>query len=156
MRKVPFHRNNAIGIAGAALEMSDEWLAKALMAAADAGDEAARRFVRGLVEGAREPFLREIAALLKDYRQVSKPALKRGKFAWYTFVEPPQLPGKDWAYALVAARLVNAGLVSSFHECAADDCETMFLADPRARWCSKTCGSRQRVSELRRRRRDEQ
>lgn len=151
MRKVPLHKDNAIGIANDAMNLSADRLARRLIQAANAGEPEAVRFVDAVRAGPSTAFLTECAELLKDFRMIQTPTYRprARQFHWVNFMDPPQLPGKDWAYALIVARLVNAGVADRLKQCAAEDCDRYFFGDPRSRWCSRTCGSRQRVRNLR-------
>ena len=155
MAKIPLHRENAIGVANDAMKLRPARLGKRFVEAANAGDEVAFRFASEIVDGSTNRLLREVDDLIADFSIKTSPKYRPSKrsFTWYEHLNPPKLPGKDWAYGLVVVQLTNANILERIKRCEADDCDLFFFGDPRKRWCSKTCGSRQRVREMREARR---
>lgn len=49
------------------------------------------------------------------------------------------------------ARFVTCGMLSQIRRCQLSGCEKIFLGPPQAKWCSKSCGSKYRVSKKRKR-----
>lgn len=49
------------------------------------------------------------------------------------------------------SKLLTSGMLKRLKICELESCDRFFLGPPQARWCSKTCGSKYRVREKRRR-----
>lgn len=49
------------------------------------------------------------------------------------------------------SKLLTSGLLKRLKRCQIEGCEKFFLGPPQAKWCSKSCGSKFRVREKRRR-----
>jgi hypothetical protein len=49
------------------------------------------------------------------------------------------------------SRLITYGMLKRIKRCQLSDCENIFVGPPQAKWCSKTCGSKYRVSKKRKR-----
>jgi len=49
------------------------------------------------------------------------------------------------------SRIITDKLINSLKRCKGFDCESVFFGPPQAKWCSKTCGSKYRVREKRKR-----
>ena len=49
------------------------------------------------------------------------------------------------------SKLLTSGLLKRLKRCQMKGCEKFFLGPPQAKWCSKTCGSKFRVREKRKR-----
>ena len=49
------------------------------------------------------------------------------------------------------SKLLTSGELKRLKHCQMEDCENLFLGPPQARWCSKSCGSKFRVREKRKR-----
>lgn len=49
------------------------------------------------------------------------------------------------------SRIITDRLINSLKRCRGFDCESVFFGPPQAKWCSKTCGSKYRVREKRKR-----
>jgi|TARA_B110000967_G_C18692874_1_gene463950 hypothetical protein len=49
------------------------------------------------------------------------------------------------------SRIITDRLINSLKRCKGFDCENFFRGPPQAKWCSKTCGSKYRVREKRKR-----
>jgi predicted RNA-binding Zn ribbon-like protein len=49
------------------------------------------------------------------------------------------------------SKLLTSGLLKRLKRCQLGGCEKLFLGPPQAKWCSKSCGSKFRVREKRRR-----
>lgn len=49
------------------------------------------------------------------------------------------------------SKLLTSGMLKRLKRCQMDGCEKFFLGPPQAKWCSKSCGSKFRVREKRRR-----
>jgi len=48
------------------------------------------------------------------------------------------------------SKLLTSGQLNRLKRCQATGCDNFFLGPPQAKWCSKSCGSKQRVREKRR------
>lgn len=112
---------------------------------------------RYLEEGATEALLNELNA---DLHQMH----------FYKYVLPPDfysLDGKEPQCLTVAnmnyqyspktfaanefSRIITTGMLKKIKRCQLPGCENLFLGPPQAKWCSKTCGSKHRVRQKRRR-----
>jgi len=113
---------------------------------------------RYLEEGATEEFLNE---LNNDLRKV----------VYHKYVVPPDIVSlegedpqclyilncKEFKYSpqLTAAnefsKLMTTDMLQRLKRCQMPGCENIFLGPPQAKWCSKTCGSKYRVQQKRRR-----
>jgi predicted RNA-binding Zn ribbon-like protein len=49
------------------------------------------------------------------------------------------------------SRIITDRLINRLKRCKGFDCENVFFGPPQAKWCSKTCGSKYRVREKRKR-----
>lgn len=157
--KVPLHRTDSISIARAALSLRTDQLGRELVRAANAGDADALSLVEGMRAGITAEFLDRLLALLKGFREIRTPHRPGNwrKVQWWLGYEYPKRPGKEWAYALVAIRLINADAANRLIRCEStrdvngkrEPCGKLFYGDPRSRWCSTTCGTRQRNFEAR-------
>lgn len=49
------------------------------------------------------------------------------------------------------SRIITSGMLNRMKRCQLVGCENIFLGPPQAKWCSKSCGSKHRVSEKRKR-----
>ena len=49
------------------------------------------------------------------------------------------------------SKILTSGMLSRVKHCQMEGCERLFEGPPQAKWCSKTCGSKYRVREKRRR-----
>lgn len=49
------------------------------------------------------------------------------------------------------SRFVTYGMLDQIRRCQFPGCENIFVGRPQAKWCSKTCGSKYRVSKKRKR-----
>ncbi len=49
------------------------------------------------------------------------------------------------------SKLITYGMLNRIKRCQLPGCENIFVGPPQAKWCSKTCGSKYRVREKRRR-----
>jgi predicted RNA-binding Zn ribbon-like protein len=62
---------------------------------------------------------------------------------------------KDYTHEIHAAndfsKIITSGMLNRLKRCQMPGCENIFLGPPQAKWCSKTCGSKYRVREKRRR-----
>src|SRR5690606_30381849 len=114
---------------------STHQLGKRLVAAANAGEEVAVRFVEAIRSGPSTAFLAECYELSKGFRHIQTPTYRQGarQFRWFSHYEYPQKPGKDWAYALIVMRLVNAKVTDRIKQCANVQCDRYFYGDPRRR-----------------------
>ena len=47
------------------------------------------------------------------------------------------------------AKILTSGMLKRVKKCKMDGCGSLFVGPPQAKWCSKTCGSKYRVREKR-------
>ena len=47
------------------------------------------------------------------------------------------------------SKLITYGMLNRIKRCQLPGCENIFVGPPQAKWCSKTCGSKYRVREMR-------
>ncbi len=112
---------------------------------------------RYLKEGVTDDFLNDLNAALHEIRY-SKYILaldilpsesvfpKNGYVAKYDKIPSPEAYAAD-----DFSKLLTSGQLKRLKRCQLDGCEKFFLGPPQARWCSKSCGSKFRVREKRRR-----
>ena len=113
---------------------------------------------RYLDEGATDEFLNE---LNNDLRKVVYHKYVVPSDIVPSVDEDPQctyvLNCKEFKYSpkITAAnefsRLITTGMLKRIKRCQLPGCENIFLGPPQAKWCSKTCGSKYRVSKKRKR-----
>ena len=126
---------------------SEEALAVALTNMANAGDPAAVELVAQVIAGGGLDEMHDaIASLIDDIEISIRPSRekKTGKLAWepVSSTDGPVVPSSSAAYALVLSRIDSAGIVDRIRQC--QECGKYFVGDPRSKWCSKNCGSRNR------------
>ncbi len=131
-----------------------EPLAEKMADWANAGDPAAVEMLNLLMEEGEldesgkfsDKLFDTIESLTADIRLSIKPVVDRkygNTFQWANaFLKTDCIPSSKSAYALAIASLVNSFETERFHQCA--ECGKYFVGDPRSRWCSKICGSRNR------------
>jgi len=113
---------------------------------------------RYIEEGATEAFLNELNTDLHPmqyYNYVVVPAdidLSDSKEPQSIYVANLN---HNYTYETFAAkefsRLITYGKLNRIKRCQMPGCENIFLGPPQAKWCSKTCGSKFRVREKRKR-----
>jgi hypothetical protein len=112
---------------------------------------------RYLKEGITDDFLNDLNAALHEIRyskyifpldllpsEIGFP--KNGYVAKYDRTPSPEAYAAD-----DFSKLLTSGLLKRLKLCQMEGCEKFFLGPPQAKWCSKTCGSKFRVREKRRR-----
>ena len=112
---------------------------------------------RYLKEGITDDFLNDLNAALHEIRY-SKYILpldllpsetgfpKNAYVAKYDKIPKPEAYAAD-----DFSKLLTSGALKRLKRCQMEGCENFFLGPPQARWCSKTCGSKFRVREKRKR-----
>ncbi len=112
---------------------------------------------RYLKEGATDDFLNDLNAALHEIRyskyifpldllpsEIGFP--QNGYIAKYDKTPSPEAYAAD-----DFSKLLTSGLLKRLKVCQMEGCEKFFLGPPQAKWCSKTCGSKFRVREKRKR-----
>ena len=72
----------------------------------------------------------------------------------YPIADEPLFPNLETIYAYIVMRLVNAGIDKKVKQCEAPDCNNYHFK--RGKWCYKDCGSRVRVRNSRKRKKEAQ
>ncbi|HNP64155.1 MAG TPA: hypothetical protein PKH39_09475 [Woeseiaceae bacterium] len=62
-----------------------------------------------------------------------------------------KMPSPEAYAANEFSRILTSGMLERVRRCQMEGCERLFAGPPQAKWCSKTCGSKYRVREKRRR-----
>ncbi len=112
---------------------------------------------RYLKEGATDDFLNDLNAALHEIRyskyifpldllpsEIGFP--QNGYIAKYDKTPSPEAYAAD-----DFSKLLTSGMLKRLKRCQMEGCEKFFLGPPQAIWCSKTCGSKFRVREKRKR-----
>ena len=112
---------------------------------------------RYLTEGITDDFLNDLNAAIHEIRY-SKYILpldllpSETGFPQNAYVAKYDKIPKPEAYAADDfSKLLSSGKLKRLKRCQMEGCENFFLGPPQARWCSKTCGSKFRVREKRKR-----
>ena len=112
---------------------------------------------RYLKEGITDDFLNDLNAALHEIRYskyilpLDLLPLETG-FPQNAYVAKFDTIPKPEAYAADDfSKLLTSGKLKRLKRCQMEGCENFFLGPPQARWCSKTCGSKFRVREKRKR-----
>lgn len=112
---------------------------------------------RYLEEGITDGFLDDLNAALHEIRY-SKYVLpvdllpsgsgfpRSAYVAQYNTMPAPEAYAAD-----DFSKLLTSGMLERLKLCQLEGCEKFFLGPPQAKWCSKTCGSKYRVREKRKR-----
>lgn len=112
---------------------------------------------RYIEEGATEAFLNELNNDLHpmQYYNYVVPAdfySSEGKESHSIYVANMN---NEYSYETYAAkefsRFITYSMLNRLKRCQLPSCENIFLGPPQAKWCSKTCGSKYRVREKRKR-----
>lgn len=112
---------------------------------------------RYLDEGVTDEFLNDLNAAIRKvlYRKYILPLdfsppeagyPKNGYVADHNMVLEPEVYAAD-----EFSKFLTSGQLLRLRSCQLDECENFFLGPPQAKWCSKTCGSKFRVREKRKR-----
>ncbi len=112
---------------------------------------------RYLKEGVTDDFLNGLNAALHEIRyskyifpldllpsEIGFP--QNGYIAKYDKTPSPEAYAAD-----DFSKLLTSGMLKRLKRCQMEGCEKFFLGPPQAIWCSKTCGSKYRVREKRKR-----
>ncbi len=112
---------------------------------------------RYLKEGITDDFLNDLNAALHEIRY-SKYILpldllpSETGFPQNAYVAKyDKIPTPEAYAAEDFSKLLTSGKLKRLKRCQMEGCENFFLGPPQARWCSKTCGSKFRVREKRKR-----
>lgn len=112
---------------------------------------------RYLKEGITDDFLNDLNAALHEIRYSkyifpldllpSETGFPQSAYvAKYDKIPEPEAYAAD-----DFSKLLTSGKLKRLKRCQMKGCENFFLGPPQARWCSKTCGSKFRVREKRKR-----
>jgi predicted RNA-binding Zn ribbon-like protein len=72
-----------------------------------------------------------------------------GAHYWQDIADLDKSLNPDEAAAYGFSHLLEIGALDGLKRCKLPDCERFFIGRPNAKWCSKTCGSRHRVRNKR-------
>lgn len=138
--------------------VSSDVLAERLVREANSKNEAVLRWLNPLIEsGATDEYLIELGEELfpievPQYRMLDRDTFR---FRWALRGRMSKKAAeafRNGGPALAIARLIDDSFTNRIRRCELADCRTYFVGDPRARWCSRRCGSTHRQRELRKRR----
>ena len=62
-----------------------------------------------------------------------------------------KLPAPSIFAAFEFSKFLSSGVLHRLRRCQNQECERFFIGPPQAKWCSKACGSKVRVSKMRKR-----
>lgn len=112
---------------------------------------------RYLKDGITDDFLNDLNAALHEIRY-SKYILpldllpSENGFPQNAYVAKyDKIPNPEAYAADDFSKLLTSGELKRLKRCQMEDCDHFFLGPPQARWCSKSCGSKFRVREKRKR-----
>ncbi len=153
MSKVPLQDRPPVSLGIQTVFSSGEQLADELAAAANDGDELALRWISRLERyGVTDSLLNDLQAIAADIQIVTRPDLDKEsrRFYWRRdFPGDGSIPNLEAAYALMVITVINKGLVDRLKRCRLKKCRKYYFGDPRATWCSDSCGSLYRVTKKR-------
>lgn len=72
-----------------------------------------------------------------------------GKPYWRYVANGDQIDDPELSVAYGVSHLLAAGALDGLQRCQVKDCEQFFLGRPNSKWCSKSCGSKHRVTKMR-------
>lgn len=127
------------------LKTPDE-LAVAITNMANAGDPDAIELLDKVIGVGFDGIAQLVADLIRQIQITFQPSLdeKTGGFALEPVLstESPVVANRKSAYALTLSFLNGTGKIDRIRKC--QECGNYFAGDPRSKWCSKNCGSRNR------------
>ena len=112
---------------------------------------------RYIEEGATEEFLNELNTDLHpmQYSNYVVPAdfyLTQNKEPQSVYIANLNIPYSPETHAAKEfSRFITYGMLNRIKRCQLPGCEKIFVGPPQAKWCSKPCGSKYRVSKKRKR-----
>ena len=112
---------------------------------------------RYIDEGATEDFLNELNTDLRhmQYSNCVVPAdfySAKNEEPQSVYIANLNIPYTHETHAAKEfSRLITYGMLNRIKRCQLPGCENIFVGPPQAKWCSKTCGSKYRVSKKRKR-----
>ena len=83
--------------------------------------------------------------LLEELLAKQKTLVQRVQSHGVEVIDFGMVDDAEAAYALLIVTIVGAGLTDRLMQCQLKRCRAFFFGDPRAQWCSETCGSYYRV-----------
>lgn len=112
---------------------------------------------RYLDEGITDLFLNDLNSAIHEIRyskyilplDLLPPEIEFPKNAYIAQLDP--MPTQEAYAADHFSMLLTSGELERLKRCQLEGCENFFLGPPQARWCSKSCGSKFRVREKRKR-----
>jgi len=85
------------------------------------------------------------------YLHVLQPATDGNPYWQYNIADMNRNLTVDEAAAYAFSHQLALGGLNGLKRCQLSDCQRFFIGRPNAKWCSKTCGSKSRVREKRKR-----
>lgn len=73
----------------------------------------------------------------------------KGKPYWRYVANGDQIDDPELSVAYGVSHLLATGALDGLKRCQAKDCQQFFLGRPNAKWCSNSCGSKHRVTKMR-------
>ncbi len=73
----------------------------------------------------------------------------KGNPYWRYVANADQIDDPELSVAYSVSHLLAAGTLDGLKRCQAKDCQQFFLGRPNSKWCSKSCGSKHRVTKMR-------
>lgn len=101
---------------------------------------------KGITKGLVEKLNSRIAHV--RYHHVLMHSSKRKPY-WRYVANGDQIDDPELSVAYGVSHLWAAGALDGLKRCQAKDCQQFFLGRPNSKWCSKTCGSKHRVTKMR-------
>ncbi len=83
-----------------------------------------------------------------EYHHVLMPSPKGNPY-WRYVANADQIDDPELSVAYSVSHLLAAGTLDGLKRCQAKDCQQFFLGRPNSKWCSKSCGSKHRVTKMR-------
>lgn len=68
---------------------------------------------------------------------------------WRHVANADKIDHPELSIAYAVAQLLVAGLLEGLRRCQPETCRNLFIGRPDAKWCSKNCGSKYRVTKKR-------
>jgi len=101
---------------------------------------------KGITKGLVEKLNSRIAHVQYHHVLMHSP---KGKPYWRYVANGDQIDDPELSVAYGVSHLLAAGALDGLKRCQAKDCHQFFLGRPNAKWCSNSCGSKHRVTKMR-------
>ena len=75
----------------------------------------------------------------------------KGPPYWRRIANGDEIDDPELSIAYCVAHLLVIGVLEGLKRCRMQTCQKFFIGRPNAKWCSKTCGSKHRVTKKRKR-----